>query len=193
MGQENAFTGLEAAIILIAFVIIASIFSQLVLGAGILTTQSAQETIYTGTNNAGSAMYVSGNIKGVRTQLTNPQSIRSVLIPLRTVGEGEGIDIRTMRIRVISESNLEELTLNQTYMNINPRSGRWSVQSSLNSDGDSLLEEGEEFLINATLLYSADMVPYHTFTIELKSVGGGIPLRISRTIPSALFPLTNLE
>ena len=192
MEQKNAFTGLEAAIILIAFVIIASIFSQLVLGAGILTTQSAQETIYTGTNNAGSAMYVSGNIKGVRTQLTNPQSIRSVLIPLRTVGEGEGIDIRTMRIRVISESNLEELTLNQTYMNINPRSGRWSVQSTLNSDGDTLLEEGEEFLINATLLYTVDMVPYHSFTIELKPANG-IPLRISRTIPSALFPLTNLE
>ena len=193
MSQENAFTGLEAAIVLIAFVIIASVFTHLILSAGILTTQSAQDTIHTGTSNAGSAMYVSGNIKGVRTQLTNPTSIRSVLIPLRTIGKSEGIDIRTMRIRVISESNLEELTLNQTYMNINPRSGRWSVQSSLNSDGDALLEEGEEFLINATLLYSADMVPYHTFTIELKSVDGGIPLRITRTIPSALFPLTNLE
>ena len=39
--QENGFTGLEAAIVLIAFVVVAAVFSYVVLGAGFYTTQSA--------------------------------------------------------------------------------------------------------------------------------------------------------
>jgi archaeal flagellin FlaB len=43
---DNAFTGLEAAIVLIAFVVVAASFSYVVLGAGFFTTQKAQETIH---------------------------------------------------------------------------------------------------------------------------------------------------
>ena len=39
--NEDAFTGLEAAIVLIAFVVVASVFSYVVLGAGFFTTQKA--------------------------------------------------------------------------------------------------------------------------------------------------------
>lgn len=192
MKCDSAFTGLEAAIVLIAFIVVAAFFSYLILGSGIHATQSAEDTIHGGVNNAGSAIYVSGSVKGVQTKLTTPSTLRSILVPIRSVGEGKGVDISTLQIRVLSESNLEELDRNQTYMNVLPKSGRWSVQSTLNDDGDSLLEAGEEFLINATLINSGDMVPYHPFTIEMKPIGG-VPLRIVRTIPPALFPLTNLE
>lgn len=192
MRHDSAFTGMEAAIVLIAFIVVASLFSYLVLGSGIHATQATEDTIHTGTENAGTMLYVSGNVKGVRTQLTNPDTLRSILIPIRSTGNREGVDISSLRIRVISENNLEELNRNQTYMNVLPKSGRWSVQSALNSDGDSVLEEGEEFLINATLIYSGDMVPYRTVTIELKPVDKAI-LRVSKTIPPALYPLTTLE
>ena len=36
--REEAFTGLEAAIVLIAFVVVAAVFSYVVLGAGFFTT-----------------------------------------------------------------------------------------------------------------------------------------------------------
>jgi len=39
---SDAFTGLEAAIVLIAFVVVAAVFSYVVLGAGFFTTQKAQ-------------------------------------------------------------------------------------------------------------------------------------------------------
>ena len=40
-GNEEGFTGLEAAIVLIAFIVVASVFSYVVLGAGFFTTQKA--------------------------------------------------------------------------------------------------------------------------------------------------------
>ena len=40
--NDEGFTGLEAAIVLIAFVVVAAVFSYVVLGAGFFTTQKAQ-------------------------------------------------------------------------------------------------------------------------------------------------------
>jgi len=44
--DENGFTGLEAAIVLIAFVVVAAVFSYVVLGAGFFATERASETVY---------------------------------------------------------------------------------------------------------------------------------------------------
>ena len=44
--KDEGFTGLEAAIVLIAFVVVAAVFSYVVLGAGFFTTQKAQQVIY---------------------------------------------------------------------------------------------------------------------------------------------------
>ena len=46
--NDEGFTGLEAAIVLIAFVVVAAVFSYVVLGAGFFTTQKAQQTVHTG-------------------------------------------------------------------------------------------------------------------------------------------------
>lgn len=60
--SEDAFTGLEAAIVLIAFVVVAAVFSYVVLGAGFFTTQKSQETIYTGTKQASNNLATTGPI-----------------------------------------------------------------------------------------------------------------------------------
>ncbi len=190
--NDSAFTGLEAAIVLVAFIIVAAVFSFLVLGSGIKVTQSAQNTIYTGTTSAGSSLYPSGTIMGIKTTLTTPPTIRSIIIPVKLVGNSNPVDISVLHIRILSAKNEEELTLNTTYMNIFPKSGKWSVQQALYSDDDSLLEQGEEFVINATLQTTGDMLPNHQFTIEIKA-DQCTPLRIHRTIPGALDPLTPLD
>jgi len=54
--DENGFTGLEAAIVLIAFVVVASVFSYVMLGAGFFTTQKSQEVVHTGVTQASSSL-----------------------------------------------------------------------------------------------------------------------------------------
>jgi len=65
MFSENAFTGLEAAIVLIAFVVVAAVFSYVVLGAGFFTTQSAQEAVHTSVDQASSSLELSGDVYGI--------------------------------------------------------------------------------------------------------------------------------
>ena len=63
----DAFTGLEAAIVLIAFVVVAAVFSYVVLGAGFFTTQKAQETVYKGVEQSTANIQMIGNLYGLQT------------------------------------------------------------------------------------------------------------------------------
>jgi len=63
--NDEGFTGLEAAIVLIAFVVVAAVFSYVVLGAGFFTTQKAQETVYTGVAQATSNIQMIGQVYGI--------------------------------------------------------------------------------------------------------------------------------
>ncbi|NLV28528.1 MAG: flagellin [Methanomicrobiales archaeon] len=64
MKKEQAFSGLEAAIVLIAFVVVAAVFSYVMLGAGFFATQKAQEVTYSGIQQSTSNMVIDGNIYG---------------------------------------------------------------------------------------------------------------------------------
>ena len=66
--NEDAFTGLEAAIVLIAFVVVASVFSYVVLGAGFFTTQKAQETVYRGVEQSTTNVQLVGNVYGLSSR-----------------------------------------------------------------------------------------------------------------------------
>lgn len=64
MKKESAFSGLEAAIVLIAFVVVAAVFSYVMLGAGFFATQKAQEVTYSGVKQATSNLILDGMIYG---------------------------------------------------------------------------------------------------------------------------------
>lgn len=64
MKKESAFSGLEAAIVLIAFVVVAAVFSYVMLGAGFFATQKAQEVTYSGMKQATSNLILDGMIYG---------------------------------------------------------------------------------------------------------------------------------
>ena len=63
--DDSGFTGLEAAIVLIAFVVVAAVFSYVVLGAGFFTTQKSQETVYKGVEQASTNIQMIGNVYGI--------------------------------------------------------------------------------------------------------------------------------
>ena len=62
--DERAFTGLEAAIVLTAFVVVAAVFSYVVLGAGFFTSEKSKEVIHTGVEQATSSMEIGGYVIG---------------------------------------------------------------------------------------------------------------------------------
>ncbi len=66
--SSDAFTGLEAAIVLIAFVVVAAVFAYVILGAGFFTTQKAQETVYKSVEQSTTNLQLIGNVYGLASE-----------------------------------------------------------------------------------------------------------------------------
>jgi len=62
--DKRGFTGLEAAIVLTAFIVVAAVFSYMVLGAGFFSTEKAKSVIHTGVETATSSAEVTGDVIG---------------------------------------------------------------------------------------------------------------------------------
>lgn len=73
--------GIEAAIVLIAFVIVAAAFAFMVVNMGLFATQRGRETIQQGTSEAGSPLVIDGSI-----MIRAPSNADAVMIPLKTMG-----------------------------------------------------------------------------------------------------------
>ncbi len=60
--EEKGITGLETAIILIAFVVVAAVFAYTVLSAGLFSTQQSQQAVYSGLEEAQNALEIKGAV-----------------------------------------------------------------------------------------------------------------------------------
>ena len=98
--NEKGFTGLEAAIVLIAFVTVAAVFSYILLGAGFFATQKSQEVVHTGVKQATSSMEIVGSI--VATGDTEEQKIQNVTFTLQLAAGGQPIDLSKTFITVVN-------------------------------------------------------------------------------------------
>ena len=68
--DQRGVTGLETAIILIAFVVVASVFAYTVLSAGIFSSEKGKEAIHSGLEQARSSMDVQGSVKATSVAAT---------------------------------------------------------------------------------------------------------------------------
>ena len=59
---QKGITGLETAIILIAFVVVAAVFAYTVLSAGLFSSQKSSEAVYAGLEEAQSTLEIKGAV-----------------------------------------------------------------------------------------------------------------------------------
>ena len=86
MKKESAFSGLEAAIVLIAFVVVAAVFSYVMLGAGFFATQKSQEVTYSGIKQSTSNLIFDGYLYAA----TSHFSALTFYIKVPEAGDGSG-------------------------------------------------------------------------------------------------------
>lgn len=102
--DEQAFTGLEAAIVFIAFVVVASVFAYVVLGAGMFASQKSQETMHAGLEEAGSALCPGYT---VIAKLDNDQGrLDFIAFDLETANDLAAIDMRNMTYTLATTETL---------------------------------------------------------------------------------------
>jgi len=100
-GKRNAhrgIIGMEAAIILIAFVIVAAALAFVVLNMGFATTQKAKTSITSALSEAGSSLLVSGTIIG--DSINSADNMTTIMIPIKLISGGDTIDLNTTRATV---------------------------------------------------------------------------------------------
>jgi len=100
-GKRNAhrgIIGMEAAIVLIAFVIVAAALAFVVLNMGFTTTQKAKTTITSTLKTASNSIIVSGKVIGHSSFASD--NMTTIMIPLKLTVGGEIVDLNTTRATI---------------------------------------------------------------------------------------------
>ncbi|MBR6447382.1 MAG: flagellin, partial [Methanomicrobium sp.] len=162
--KDEGFTGLEAAIVLIAFVVVAAVFSYVVLGAGFFTTQKAQEVVYSSVDMASSSMEVLGNVYGNGTVDADPTDSRidGIQFVVGLTAGGASVDLANTNIVFSGPQGLKDLKRNDkikatatnvidTIDNARDTEFMWSIIDIANGDTGSLLDNQKQVTIYAQL------------------------------------------
>jgi flagellin FlaB len=91
--NKKAISGLETAIVLIAFVIVASAFAYAVLNMGFLATQKSQQVVLGGLAAASSAIVVDGPVYGYSTAPGPTGNMTSIIFWLKTASAAASVDL----------------------------------------------------------------------------------------------------
>ncbi|MCI0855183.1 MAG: flagellin, partial [Chloroflexi bacterium] len=89
--SEQGITGLETAIILIAFVVVATIFAFVVLTTGVFSAERGKETVYAGLEKARGSMEIRGGIVVTATGTT--LTVEDIQFAVATTAGGEPVPL----------------------------------------------------------------------------------------------------
>jgi len=179
--DKRAFTGLEAAIVLTAFVVVAAVFSYVVLNAGFFTTEKSKEVIHTGVSQATSSIELLGDV--IAHGNTSADRVKNVTFTLTLTAGKNPVDLTPGRT-VISYTD------ENTYLSNTTWSITWVGETET---ADNILEFGEKAQITVELEDDGVTLGKNKeFTLEVKPPEGA-SLTITRTTPSAIDAVMNLH
>ena len=179
---------METAIVLIAFVVVSSIFAFAVLSTGLFSSDQARATISAGLESKRSTLEMKGSV--ILTASTTGASgvVSQIIFQVGLAAGGDHADLTPGRtvIRYTDENQVRNLTNTTDFSSANIASF---------GDNDTLLEKGEIFelkLLNLDTLLTSNLGTSTAFTIEVMPPKGAV-LYISRATPSSLETADNLH
>ncbi len=181
--EEKGQTALETAIILIAFIVVATVFAFVILSAGTASTEQSESAIAAGLEGVQSSMAVRGGVTGLGTA---GASVDNIVFVVSLVGEEP--------VNLTDSTGDNEIVIN--YVDVNQRIAEldWAVTWLGTNDGDALLESGEQAEINVDLALLTTPLDVNTaFTIQLTSANSGAVLQINSVTPAAIEAVMQLR
>jgi flagellin FlaB len=182
--EDAGITALETAIILIAFVVVASVFAFTMLSAGTFSTERGKEAVYAGLSEVQSTLEIKGSMLALVTGTVGVSGTVSSLVMTLDVTGGEPVDMTTgTGAKILME--YRDATQRKAIEN-------WTVDLRLD-DGDNLLESTELAEITIPLDGLTTALGINTeFAIEVKPPTGAV-LNLQRTTPAYLEAVNDLR
>ncbi len=177
--EQRGITGLETAIILIAFVTVASVLAYSVLSAGIFSAERGKETVYKGLESAQSTLEVKGSVLGLSD---NAIELDNIQFMLALAIANEVVDTSSIVFNYFdSASHSEGLSANIT------------ISAGSTERGTvGMIEADEIHVVFIVMPVSANITTYDTFTIQVIPPTGAT-VTIKRTLPGTLETVMDLQ
>jgi len=195
--SRRGLTGLETAIILVAFVITASAFTFIVLNMGAESADRVESVISSSIRESSSSLLLDSSLIGSFSNNTGPQSgiVMTKLVFYVKLGQGGSPLIMSDDRIVITYSNL------RIHCSVYDQNGTIATVKGVTGDRDNVLEPGERFKVEIDFTkidkdkvdppqtWKPDIYtkPYEEFTVEILSESGA-RLTIRRRIPTVTSP-----
>lgn len=185
--HEDGITGLETAIILIAFVVVATVFAFIVLTTGIFSSERGKETVFAGLEKARGTMEMRGGV--VVTAAGAPLVVDDIQFTVATTAGGESIPLDPLGV-----TNRTVIAYRDSVVVDNDVS---FTVTNIVGDSDNLLEPGELMLIvidanGGAITPAPSLVPNERFTFEIQTPVGAT-LDITRQLPTELEAVMQLH
>ena len=183
--REDGITGLETAIILIAFVIVASVFAFVVLSTGLFSAERGKETVFAGLEKARGNLEVRGALTVTDTDTNGTiDSTDEIVFNAALAAGGFPISLDPTAYTntvVVNWIDAQDRVPDTSY----------TVDWILN-DGDDLLEVGELAEVTVNPPSGSSLVENEIFTLEVVPPSGGT-LLINRTMPPSIDAVMDLH
>ena len=171
--NERGITGLETAIIMIAFVVVAAVFAFVVLSTGLFASERGKDAIYAALAKTRGTMELTGGVIAT----SNQTKITTITIDVTLAAGGDSVNLDPS-----STSNKTVISFTDNAININSVTYTTEV---VTGNTDKLLEAGELLELTITLPLTANVIANRTFTLELKPPSGSVMI-IQRTAPASI-------
>ena len=194
--DQRGITGLETAIVLIAFVVVSSVFAFAALSTGLFSSDKAKETIQAGLAETRGSMELKGSMV-----LTSPTSgtaaiISQIAFQVANAAGGNAIDLTP------GKTLIKYTDQTQSKMFLTDSNSEGFTSTGLGSaDSDMLLERNEVYEIKMFGLDSTASTDDNltnslwvntTFSLEIIPPSGAV-LFIERTTPVYMDPTNSLD
>ena len=202
--REKGITGLETAIILIAFVVVAAVFAYTALSAGLFTTQKSQEAVYSALEEAQSTMELRGSMIATANGTGSGARIQQLTFTVANVLGGEAVDFTPPASGANGTATGTDNKVIINYLDNGQAVDNlyWSVSKLGKEDGDDLLESDEKFQVtiggvattpgNLIDALTPDLNINTTFSIVVMTPAGAV-LTLERTSPAYMDTIMNLR
>jgi archaeal flagellin FlaB len=171
---QKGITGLETAIILIAFVTVASVLGYSVLSAGIFSAEKGKAAVYSGLAQAQASMQVKGSVYAT----TAADVVTEVSFTLASVLNDQSVDMT-------DTTGNNTLVINYTDSNgVQATNVDWTATQVGGGNDDTNLDPNEQMLITVTLPTNT-LAVYDSFTLQLIPAKGAA-ITLQRSLPTMI-------